>query len=156
MRQPEVCKHQVCDHCGGRFGMVTHRWWGNKFCKRACKNAHRRENHHTQSGWVIPRFFTFAGGACLAAALAVATLTLLLASANAAPGEERPVAGSSLKFNKEDGTLYIDLSGPIVAGMADAHFGVIAPHSAQGPICSAAKSPHQPTDDGASPGCRRP
>jgi hypothetical protein len=30
MRQPEVCKHQVCDHCGGRFGMVTHRWWGNK------------------------------------------------------------------------------------------------------------------------------
>jgi len=26
----------------------------------------------------------------------------------------------------------------IVAGMADAHFGVIAPHSAQGPICSAA------------------
>src|SRR5215471_6162174 len=33
MRQPEVCKHQVCDHCGGRFGMVTHRWWGNKFCK---------------------------------------------------------------------------------------------------------------------------
>ena len=46
-------------------------------------------------------------------------LTLLLASANAAPGEERPVAGSSLEFNKEDGTLYIDLSGPIVAGMAD-------------------------------------
>ena len=26
----------------------------------------------------------------------------------------------------------------IIAGMADAHFGVIAPHSAQGPICSAA------------------
>jgi hypothetical protein len=100
MNQPEVCKHQVCDHCGGRFGMVTHRWWGNKFCKRACKNAHRRENHHTQSGWVIPRFFTFAGGACLAAAVAVAMLTLLLASANAAPGEERPVAGSSLEFQQ--------------------------------------------------------
>src|SRR6266487_2976713 len=119
MRRSQVCKHQVCDHCGGRFGMVTHRWWGNKFCKRACKNAHRRENHHTQSGWVIPRFFTFAGGACLAAAVAVAMLTLLLASANAAPGEERPVAGSSLEFNNEDGTLYIDWSGPIVAGMAD-------------------------------------
>jgi hypothetical protein len=88
MRQPEVCKHQVCDHCGGRFGMVTHRWWGNKFCKKACKNAHRRENHHTKSGWFIPRFFTFAGGACLAAVVAVAVLTLLLASANAAPGEE--------------------------------------------------------------------
>jgi hypothetical protein len=24
MRQPEVCKHQVCDHCGGGFGMVTY------------------------------------------------------------------------------------------------------------------------------------
>ena len=117
MRRPEVCKHQVCDHCGGRFGMVTHRWWGNKFCKRACKNAHRRENHHTQSGWVIPRFFTFAGGACLAAAVAVVMLTLLLASANAAPGEERPVTGSSLELNKEDGTLYIDWSGPINAAI---------------------------------------
>ena len=120
MRRPEVCKHQVCDHCGGRFGMVTHRWWGNKFCKRACKNAHRHENHHTQSGWVIPRLFTFAGGACLAAALAVSVLTLLLlASANAAPSEEQPAAGVSLEFNKEDGTLYIDLSGPIVASTAD-------------------------------------
>jgi hypothetical protein len=71
--------------------MVTQRWWGNKFCKRTCKNAHRRENHHTQSGWVIPRVFTFAGGgACLAAAVAVAVVTLLLlASANAAPSEEQ-------------------------------------------------------------------
>ena len=34
---------QVCDHCGGSFGMVTHRWWGNKFCKRRCKDAHLRE-----------------------------------------------------------------------------------------------------------------
>jgi hypothetical protein len=32
MRQP-----QVCDHSGGRFGMVTHHWWGNKFCKRTAK-----------------------------------------------------------------------------------------------------------------------
>jgi hypothetical protein len=118
MRQPEVCKHQVCNHCGGRFGMVTHRWWGNKFCKRRCKNAYLRENHHTLSGWVIPRFFTFAGGACLAAVVAVAVLTLLLASANAAPGEERPVVGASLEFNKED-ALYIDWSGSIVARMAD-------------------------------------
>jgi len=43
MRQSQVCKHQVCDHCGGRFGMVTHRWWGNKFCKRTCKDAYLRE-----------------------------------------------------------------------------------------------------------------
>jgi hypothetical protein len=52
MRQREICKHQVCNHCGGRFGMVTHRWWGNKFCKRRCKNAYLRGNHHTLSGWV--------------------------------------------------------------------------------------------------------
>jgi hypothetical protein len=101
MTPSQVCKHQVCDYCSGRFGMVTHRWWGNKFCKRTCKNAYLRENHRTLSGWVIPQFF-FAGGACLAAAVAVVVLTLLLASANAAPGEERPVAGASLEFNKEE------------------------------------------------------
>ena len=38
MRQP-----QVCNHCGGRFGMVTHRWWGSKFCKRTCKDAYLHE-----------------------------------------------------------------------------------------------------------------
>jgi hypothetical protein len=44
---------------------------------------------------------------------------LLLASANAAPSEEQSAAGISLEFNREDGALYIDLSGPIVAGTAD-------------------------------------
>ena len=43
MGQPQVRKHQVCDHCGGGFGMVTHRWWGRKFCKRTCKDAYLRE-----------------------------------------------------------------------------------------------------------------
>jgi hypothetical protein len=104
MTRLQVCKHQVCDYCGERFGTVTQRWWGNKFCKRTCKNAYLREN----------------GAARLAAALAVAMLMLLLlASANAAPSEEQPPAGVSLEFNKEDGTVYIDLSGPIVAGTAD-------------------------------------
>ena len=46
MRLSQVCKHQVCDYCGGRFGMVTHRWWGDKFCKKTRKNAYLRENHH--------------------------------------------------------------------------------------------------------------
>jgi uncharacterized protein with NRDE domain len=67
----------------------------------------------------MPRFFTFAGGAYLAPAAAIAVLTLLLTSANAAPSEEQPAAGASVEFNKEDGTLYIDWLGPIVAGMAD-------------------------------------
>jgi hypothetical protein len=38
-----VRPRQVCDHCGGPFGMVTHRWWGSKFCKRRCKDAYIRE-----------------------------------------------------------------------------------------------------------------
>jgi hypothetical protein len=43
MGQPQIRKLQVCDRCCGRFGMVTHRWWGYKFCKRTCKEAHVRE-----------------------------------------------------------------------------------------------------------------
>ena len=39
----EMRPRQVCDHCGGSFGMVTHRWWGHKFCKRRCKDAYLRE-----------------------------------------------------------------------------------------------------------------
>ena len=38
-----VRPQRVCDHCGGPFGMVTHRWWGSKFCKRRCKDAYLRE-----------------------------------------------------------------------------------------------------------------
>jgi len=37
MRWTQARKHQVCDHCGGRFGLVTHRWWGNKFCKKVAR-----------------------------------------------------------------------------------------------------------------------
>lgn len=36
-------QHQACDHCGGRFGLVTHRWWGNRFCKLICKTSYRHE-----------------------------------------------------------------------------------------------------------------
>ena len=46
---------------------MTHRWWGDKFCKRTCKNAYIRENRRSVSG----QFF-FTGGARLAAAVAVA------------------------------------------------------------------------------------
>jgi hypothetical protein len=34
---------RLCDHCGGAFGMVTHRRWGKKFCKRRCREAHIRD-----------------------------------------------------------------------------------------------------------------
>ena len=43
MRRQRVHGHQVCSYCGGRFGMVTHRWWGNKFCKRVCKDTYISE-----------------------------------------------------------------------------------------------------------------
>ena len=36
-------QRQVCDHCRGRFGMVTYRWWSNKFCKKRCKDVFLRE-----------------------------------------------------------------------------------------------------------------
>jgi membrane-bound ClpP family serine protease len=68
---------------------------------------------------VIALLSTFAGRACLAAAVAIAALTPPLAPANAAPAEERTPAGASLHFNEEDSTLYIDWSAPILAGMAD-------------------------------------
>ena len=56
-RCTQVRKHQVCDHCGGRFGLVTHRWWGNKFCKKVCKDAYVREIGLDQDA--IRRWFGF-------------------------------------------------------------------------------------------------
>jgi len=43
VKAPHVRQRKVCDRCGGRFGMVTHRWWGHKFCKRSCKEAYLRD-----------------------------------------------------------------------------------------------------------------
>ena len=49
---------------------------------------------------VIALLSTFAGRACLAAAVAIAALTPPLAPANATPAEERTPAGASLHFNE--------------------------------------------------------
>jgi hypothetical protein len=38
----EGVMRQLCDHCGGRFG-IGDAPWGNKFCKRTCKHAYLRE-----------------------------------------------------------------------------------------------------------------
>jgi hypothetical protein len=43
IRQGRAGVVNACDHCGGRFGVVTYRCWGNKFCKRRCKDAFLRE-----------------------------------------------------------------------------------------------------------------
>ena len=43
VREDRVRQPQLCDQCGGRFGLVTHRWLRAKFCKKACKDAYLRE-----------------------------------------------------------------------------------------------------------------
>ena len=43
IRQDRTGVVNACDHCGERFGMVTYRCGGNKFCKRRCKDAFLRE-----------------------------------------------------------------------------------------------------------------
>ena len=43
--------HQVRDYCGGRFGLVTHRWWGNKFCiamSSSCSARSINTSHHIE------------------------------------------------------------------------------------------------------------
>jgi membrane-bound ClpP family serine protease len=76
----------------------------------------------------IARLRAFAGWACLAAAVAIAALTLPLADANATSDDEQ--ASSSLEFNEKDGTLSIEWSGPIVPGMADYLRGVLDKYAA--------------------------
>ena len=56
MRRQQNKKHHVCDRCGGGFGLVTHRWWGRKFCKRTCKDAYRRAAMLERNG--IARLFS--------------------------------------------------------------------------------------------------
>jgi hypothetical protein len=74
MRAQQVQKRQVCDHCGGRFGMVTHRWWGHKFCKRSCKDSYLREvaldrdviRRWLGFAWLRPKQSAVAGSALFA------------------------------------------------------------------------------------------
>jgi hypothetical protein len=56
-------------------------------------------------------FVRFAGWAYLAAAVAIAPLTLPLADANVTSGDEQAGASSSFEFNEKDGTLSIAWSG---------------------------------------------
>ena len=67
----------------------------------------------------MTRLLTYAGSACLAAAVAIAALTLPVAAANATPDDEQAAASSSLEFDEKDGTLNIEWSGPILPGMED-------------------------------------
>jgi hypothetical protein len=31
---------QRCAHCGGRFGLIRHRWYGHHFCRARCREAY--------------------------------------------------------------------------------------------------------------------
>src|SRR5262249_11473055 len=64
--------------------------------------------------------FGFAGGAWLAAAVAVVALALPFVLSNAAPAEGQAPAGASLDYDKKNGTLYIEGPGPIVGPRARA------------------------------------
>jgi|HubBroStandDraft_2_1064218.scaffolds.fasta_scaffold502508_1 hypothetical protein len=51
MRYTQAPRHQVRDYCGGRFGLVTHRWWGNKFCiamSSSCSARSINTSHHIE------------------------------------------------------------------------------------------------------------
>lgn len=28
-----------CAHCGGRFGLIVYRWYGQRFCRAKCREA---------------------------------------------------------------------------------------------------------------------
>ena len=34
---------QRCDHCHGRFGLVSHRCYLKRFCSRKCRGRHKRK-----------------------------------------------------------------------------------------------------------------
>jgi hypothetical protein len=41
IREPDSQhKNKRCDACGGSLGLIVHRWWGYRFCRKACKNRH--------------------------------------------------------------------------------------------------------------------
>jgi len=45
-----------CDWCGGRFGLIVHRHWARRFCKRRCKvsyiaRLHRLARSSDKSEW---------------------------------------------------------------------------------------------------------
>jgi hypothetical protein len=67
----------------------------------------------------IARLCAFAGWAAVAAAVAIAPLTLRVAAPAATPDEDETASTSSFEFNEKDGTLSIEWSGPIVPVMAD-------------------------------------
>jgi hypothetical protein len=36
-----------CASCGGKFGLVSHYYWGLRFCRKACKTAFLQKRRRT-------------------------------------------------------------------------------------------------------------
>jgi hypothetical protein len=32
-----------CAHCGGRFGLIVYRWYGQRFCRAKCRERFLQE-----------------------------------------------------------------------------------------------------------------
>jgi hypothetical protein len=50
-----------CDYCGGRLGLIVHRSWWQRFCKRACKTAFERRRRERIRCWCVAFLSSFGG-----------------------------------------------------------------------------------------------
>jgi predicted nucleic acid-binding Zn ribbon protein len=52
--------HKRCTHCGGPFGLIRQRWWGERFCSDRCRKkfldkiAKDRERFRKWIGYLKP------------------------------------------------------------------------------------------------------
>jgi hypothetical protein len=42
-----------CDWCGGKFGLICHRHYGKRFCRKPCKAAHVRRRRDILSARLV-------------------------------------------------------------------------------------------------------
>ena len=46
-----------CHECGGRFGLIVHRWFGQRFCSSKCRSSHL--NRLARDRDQVARWFNF-------------------------------------------------------------------------------------------------
>ena len=46
-----------CANCGGKFGLVCHRHWGLRFCRKVCKTSFLGGNAHLEPIRIFPHCF---------------------------------------------------------------------------------------------------
>jgi hypothetical protein len=48
-------RHNRCAHCGSKFGLVMHERWGQKFCRKSCREQHiakRQRDYSWMRKWL--------------------------------------------------------------------------------------------------------